>query len=609
VGPTGPTGATGPAGTYTAGTGITIASGTISANNTTAQWNASQLQSTAVSNTAPTTGQVLGYNGTSWVPTTPATGSSITAGTGIAITGGVVSTTNLAGDVTGPGGANTVSRLQGTSISTTAPTSGQALVYNGTTWAPTTLSGGGALSGTTNYVTKFTSATAVGNSSIFDNGSSVGIGTGTPTSSNKLEVVSTATTGATAIRASLGASFTSGAFTPAAIIGESSNNGVVGLSTAGTGVVGYTTAVTAPAILATNNGGGVGLQASASLGAAAGQFDGGLRGLAIETTGGRIGVGTSRPEAKVHIASPSADSVALYATSSFTGPTNYTAIFENLSTSTSSTNTPGGILAYAIPSASTAIGRGVMGYGGNVGVQGMGLTSSTTSTEFSFGVVGSGASNGADAFGVYGVANGNTATGGTKYGVYGVAANGTTNWGGYFSGNVNITGSIAKASGTFKIDHPLDPANKYLYHSFVESPDMMNIYNGNIVTDAQGYATVKMPDYFDALNSDFRYQLTVIGTFAQAIVKEEMQGNTFRIQTNQPNVKVSWQVTGVREDAYAKAHRVQPEVEKEPQYKGKYIHPVELGKPATSEINYDLNHPKMYSQDEKMQVTPPSKRK
>ncbi|MBS1595778.1 MAG: hypothetical protein JST90_15795 [Bacteroidetes bacterium] len=45
---------------------------------------------------------------------------------------------------------------------------------------PTGPAGAGTVSGTTNYVAKFTSATAVGNSSIFDNGTSVGIGTITP---------------------------------------------------------------------------------------------------------------------------------------------------------------------------------------------------------------------------------------------------------------------------------------------------------------------------------------------------------------------------------------------------------------------------------------------
>lgn len=139
------------------------------------------------------------------------------------------------------------------------------------------------------------------------------------------------------------------------------------------------------------------------------------------------------------------------------------------------------------------------------------------------------------------------------------------------NGNINVTGNIAKGGGTFKIDHPLDPANKYLVHSFVESPDMMNIYTGNVKTDADGFATVKMPQYFEAANKDFRYQLTVIGTFAQAIVKEKISNNTFVIQTNKPNVEVSWTVTGVRADNYANANRVKPEEEKE--VKGTYVHP------------------------------------
>ncbi|MFT5722956.1 MAG: hypothetical protein ACI9JN_000061 [Bacteroidia bacterium] len=51
------------------------------------------------------------------------------------------------------------------------------------------------------------------------------------------------------------------------------------------------------------------------------------------------------------------------------------------------------------------------------------------------------------------------------------------------SGNLQVNGNISKGGGTFRIDHPQDPYNKYLYHSFIESPDMMNIYNGNAQTD------------------------------------------------------------------------------------------------------------------------------
>jgi hypothetical protein len=129
--------------------------------------------------------------------------------------------------------------------------------------------------------------------------------------------------------------------------------------------------------------------------------------------------------------------------------------------------------------------------------------------------------------------------------------------------------TITKPSGSFKIDHPLDPEHEYLYHSFVESPDMMNIYNGSVTTDKHGLATVILPHYFEALNRDFRYQLTPIGQFAQAMVAEKIKGNRFVIKTNKPGVEVSWQVTGIRHDRYANEHPMQVE-EPKPQSTGNH---------------------------------------
>ena len=149
---------------------------------------------------------------------------------------------------------------------------------------------------------------------------------------------------------------------------------------------------------------------------------------------------------------------------------------------------------------------------------------------------------------------------------------------GKFNGDVQVTGVLAKAGGSFKIDHPLDPENKYLSHSFVESPDMKNIYDGNVTTDENGEATVMLPDYFEALNSDFRYQLTVIGTFAQVIVAEEIKDNRFTIKTSAPGVKVSWQVTGIRQDAWANQNRIKVEESKTEKERGFFLHPEALGK-------------------------------
>jgi hypothetical protein len=141
-------------------------------------------------------------------------------------------------------------------------------------------------------------------------------------------------------------------------------------------------------------------------------------------------------------------------------------------------------------------------------------------------------------------------------------------------GNMNVAGNLSKGGGSFKIDHPLDPANKYLYHSFVESPDMMNIYNGLVTLDARGSAWIIMPDYFEALNRDFRYQLTSIGgPQPNLYVRKEMSGNRFKISGGEPGGRVSWQVTGVRQDAWANANRIPVEVEKPAAERGHYLHP------------------------------------
>jgi len=188
-----------------------------------------------------------------------------------------------------------------------------------------------------------------------------------------------------------------------------------------------------------------------------------------------------------------------------------------------------------------------------------------------------GKSNATDGNGVVGESNDGT-------GAYGVEGKSTSGYAGYFIGNVNVSGTLSKTAGSFRIDHPLDPAHKYLQHSFVESPDMMDVYNGNVTTDDQGYATVPLPRWFQALNKDFRYQLTTIGQFAQAIVDQEIANNHFTIQTDKPNVKVSWQVTGIRHDPYANDHRIQVEVRKPRAEQGTYVYPQGYGKPRSLEV-------------------------
>jgi hypothetical protein len=74
-------------------------------------------------------------------------------------------------------------------------------------------------------------------------------------------------------------------------------------------------------------------------------------------------------------------------------------------------------------------------------------------------------------------------------GVWGGNSNGGTYRAGSFKGDVELTGRLHKSGySTFKIDHPLDPTNKYLYHSVVESSELKNLYDGVAMLDGKGEA-------------------------------------------------------------------------------------------------------------------------
>jgi hypothetical protein len=186
--------------------------------------------------------------------------------------------------------------------------------------------------------------------------------------------------------------------------------------------------------------------------------------------------------------------------------------------------------------------------------------------------------------GVYGYSEG------SGYGVYGYSVG---SYAAYFNGQVYVVGYLWKPGGGFKIDHPLDPENKYLYHSFVESPDMKNVYDGVVVLDDNGEAWVELPAWFEALNggkehrSDFRYQLTAIGAPGPNLyIAEEVTNNRFQIAGGTPGMKVSWQVTGIRHDPYAEANRILVEEPKPPEERGTYLHPEAYGLPETMGLAY-----------------------
>ncbi len=437
---------------------------------------------------------------------------------------------------------------------------------------------------------------------IFTSGTSaqsVGIGTTDLSPNIKFQVFGTGISNT--IRGTLTATPNTSIATAGSIYGESTTGiGVIGVSGSQNGVYGLSTGTLGGTVgVATGTGNGVwGVATGAGV---AGFFDGGVNGRGIIVSTGASGFGTTTPTGRLYVTQPAVPVPAIDTFAAITGYS-YTAqgclkagVYGSYNGSNYGTGVQGtgyngvnnqdakvifGVGNQDLGMYGSANTAGIMGASvGGIGVVGYNKNSSFAAT--------TGVGN---TYGVYG--NAQTVGGATvpnvRYGLYGFASGATTNYAGYFSGNIQVTGTIAKGGGTFKIDHPLDPENKYLYHSFVESPDMINIYNGNVVTDANGKATITLPSYFEAENIDFKYQLTIVDNeqFAMARVSKKVSNNQFEIATDKPGIEVSWQVTGIRNDKFAQKHRVVAEVEKESYNKGKYLHAAEWGKPEEKSIDY-----------------------
>ena len=157
---------------------------------------------------------------------------------------------------------------------------------------------------------------------------------------------------------------------------------------------------------------------------------------------------------------------------------------------------------------------------------------------------------------------------------------------GYFNGDVNITGdlnvtgTVSKGGGSFLIDHPLDPENKVLRHSFVESPDMMNIYKGRGKLE-NGEVVIELPEYFDALNhpEGREINLTCVNGWTPLYLEGKIKNNKFTIKTTNEGNKsqeFSWIIYAVRNDKCAQEYPIIVEQEKglnNSFKKGEYLHP------------------------------------
>jgi hypothetical protein len=228
---------------------------------------------------------------------------------------------------------------------------------------------------------------------------------------------------------------------------------------------------------------------------------------------------------------------------------------------------------------------GTVGDFGHSGPQGIGVAGDTFNTDGT-GVQGRSFSSGN---GVYGSSpNGVGVLAHTTSGIAvdGISESGTAVYGhrkdtydpinapnsvaGYFDGGIKVV----NGPKAFQIDHPLDPQNKYLVHNAVESSEMKNVYDGVARLDKEGTAWVELPEWFEALNGDFRYQLTAVGGSAPELhVAEEVSENRFKIAGGEEGMKVCWQVTGSRKDPWAAANPFEVEQEKPEEERGRYLEP------------------------------------
>ena len=358
--------------------------------------------------------------------------------------------------------------------------------------------------------------------------------------------------------------------------------GVLGLSnsTAGTGVLGRSNA---------NSGTTYGVHGSTDSGSGTGVYGQGATGVLGKTTA------TSGLAYAGRFETASTGGVGVFGFATANSGTTYGGYFQAQS------NAGRAVFGWATASSGQA-------YGGNFqsesnsgrGVYGV----ATSSTGTTYGVYG--ASTSPDGRGVFGNVNAGFGSGNGVRGEnnspdgrgvlgYASATNGL-NYGGRFQSDspsgygLYCVGSFgASGSKAFRIDHPSDPENKYLLHYSTESPVPQNFYVGNVVTDSSGYAWVELPEYFQEINTNFKYQLTVISDgkeFVQTMVSQKIQGRRFQVRTSAPNTEVSWRVDADRNDLYIRNRRPMDVVEKEGLERGKYQHPELYGKGPEQGMEY-----------------------
>ena len=555
-----------------------------------------------------------------------------------AIRAGSASPIGLAGgDLSGSYPNPTVARLQGRSVSPTAPSAGQVLKWDGSAWAPATdigltlpFSGSssvlfGAAFSVTNTSTDGTAVGVYGQSNSTSGTGVFGRATATSgenyggyfqsdsTSGRGVLGLATATSGetygmrgesrSTSGRGVFGAATATSGFTYGGWFesASSSGTGVYGgasatsgttygvygwsHSTSGTGVFGWASAASG-----TTHGGWFQSRSSLGIGVV-GYVDDlvgstvGVKGVSDSTSGtGILGLVTATTGATYggRFQSASTSGIGVFGWATATTGATYGGRFESASTSGM------GVLGWASATSGSTYGvygqsdstsgRGVYGYatatsGATVGVRG------ESRSTFGDGVVGLATATSGAAWGARGTTSSPASN---AYGVIGQEPSGGAGHAVYAEGTLAATGTKS-----FQIDHPLSPETHYLNHFCTEAPEPLNAYTGVVTLDARGEAWVQLPNYFEAINRDPRYTLTPIGApMPNLHVAVEIQGNRFKIAGGVPGKKVSWEVKAVRNDLWVRRYGFQTEQEKEDDIKGKYLHPELYGQPKVRGIHY-----------------------
>lgn len=457
--------------------------------------------------------------------------------------------------------ASSAMGLQGRAVSSSAPASGQVLKWNGTQWAPgtdanTTYAAGAGLSlssgvfsiATGGVVTAMLANNAVTRAILADNTIITSKLVNSAVTSAKIAwplavSASSADPLLKVVNTGSGIGLYGQGGSYLGVYGTSdSSSGVYGSSGSGTGVTGY--------------------------------IRGGGGGTGVNGVGGDIGVHGS---GRYGVFGESDSYLGVYGTCD-SGTGVYGSSFSGT-----------GVTGY-----NRGTGYGVRGIGGGIGVYG---------ESAGYGVYGKGTGGYAGVFGfcdagngVYGesgYANGVYGKSGGGFGVVGVSALGygvygrsDSDYAGFFDSKIYAY-ELDAVVKHFLIDHPLDPANRYLVHSCVESNERANLYRGNVFLNESGDAWVEMPEWFEALNRDFTYHLTPIGAPGPNLyIAQKIAGNRFKIAGGRPGMEVSWQVTGVRQDAYANAHPMEVDQLKPEKERGLYLNPVEHGQPESLGIHY-----------------------